>query len=76
MLVTLGAQAEGGPARPTVAEQGVQRTCDAALEVTHALPPHLLARAAARPTPTTHMGCGCSHPVPRDGRLGISSARQ
>ena len=61
VLVTLRAQAEGGPARPTVtvAEQDVQtcRTCDTPLEVTHALPPHPLARAVTRPTPTMHTAC-------------------
>ena len=33
------------------------RTCDAPLEVTHALPPHPRARAVTRPTPTMHTDC-------------------
>ena len=43
----------------TVAEQDVQtcRTCDATLEVTHALPPYPLAKAVTRLTPTMHLAC-------------------
>ena len=62
VLVTLGAQAEGGPTRPTVTvvEQDVQtyRTCDAPLEVTHALPPHPRARQLHGPHPQ------CTQPAP------------
>lgn len=62
VLVTLGAQAEGGPTRPTVTvvEQDMQtyRTCDAPLEVTHALPPHPRARQLHGPHPQ------CTQPAP------------